>query len=478
MIGDSVIKGRIFWCLLVLFMAIGNAGAQLATDCTLYVSPSGGGNGASPSAPTTLGGAQNASGPGDVICIMGGTYSLGSTFNVTNSGTSSAWIVYKAYGNSAVNVNWTGPSGPGNTMFRIGQQGTFPNGPHYLEFNGLNLDGKNLATNGFSCGGAHHLRFLNNTVKNTGGAGIATIECDYLTSDHNIIFHNGYAPCCGWTSAISYNSNQFLNTNAGLHSIISNNILAGEFDSSTNHTDGNGIILDLSCRSGCGTLATAHTPPVLIMNNVVYESGGRCISANAVSDFYVINNTCYKNGEDLTMNNPPGSFVTHESKTGYFVNNISYDWRNTTSSWGGHSVPSYSQQGSNSAISYYKNMWFIGGLNFTPSDPSQFFNQDPLFVGAPSVDPNLGDMEAKALSPSVLGLGLTLQPTSPAIHKGIDPSTIAGLDSAIASDLKRYVYSDIHGNSRAAGSWDLGAYQLSASATAPNPPSGLTATTN
>src|SRR2546430_12096929 len=75
-------------------------------------------------------------------------------------------------------------------------------------------------------------------------------------------------------------------------------------------------------------------------------------------------------------------------------------------------------------------------------------------------------------------LGLTLQPTSPAIHKGIDPSTIAGLDSAIASDLKRYVYSDIHGNSRAAGSWDLGAYQLSASATAPNPPSGLTATTN
>src|SRR5439155_2125663 len=226
MIGDSVIKGRIFWCLLVLFMAIGNAGAQLATDCTLYVSPSGGGNGASPSAPTTLGGAQNASGPGDVICIMGGTYSLGSTFNVTNSGTSSAWIVYKAYGNSAVNVNWTGPSGPGNTMFRIGQQGTFPNGPHYLEINGLNLDGKNLATNGFSCGGAHHLRFLNNTVKNTGGAGIATIECDYLTSDHNIIFHNGYAPCCGWTSAISYNSNQFLNTNAGLHSIISNNILA------------------------------------------------------------------------------------------------------------------------------------------------------------------------------------------------------------------------------------------------------------
>jgi len=451
---------RSSWCLFVLLMAIGNAGAQVATDCTLYVSPSGRGNGGSPSAPTTLTGAQKVSAPGDVICMIGGTYSLGSTFNLTRSGTSSAWIVYKAYGDGAVNIDWTGPSGPGNAMFRIGQQpGSFPNGPHYLEFNGLNLDGKNLATSGFSCGGGHHLRFLNNTIKNTGGAGIQTVECDYLTTDHNLIFHNGFAPCCGWTSAISYNSNQFFDNNAGLHNIISNNMLAGELDSSTNHTDGNGIILDLSCPSGCGTLATAHTPPVLIMNNVVYENGGRCISAYAVSNFYVINNTCYKNGEDLTMKRPPGSFVTNNSKTGYFVNNISYDWRNSASAWGGASVLSFQQTGSNSAISYYKNMWFIGGLNFTPSDPSQFFNQDPLFVRAPPVNPDLGHQAAMALDPSFLGIDLMLQTTSPALRKGIDPSTIPGLPSAIVTDLRKHVYTDINGNSRAAGRWDLGAYQ-------------------
>src|SRR5438876_4620376 len=168
-------------------MAIGNAGAQVATDCTLYVSPSGRGNGGSPSAATTLTGAQKASAPGDVICMIGGTYRLGSTFNLTHSGTSSAWIVYKAYGDGAVDIEWIGPSGPGNTMFRIGLPGSFPNGPHYLEFNSLNLDGNDLATTGFACNGGHHLRFLNNTVKNTGGAGIASIECDYLTSDHNFI---------------------------------------------------------------------------------------------------------------------------------------------------------------------------------------------------------------------------------------------------------------------------------------------------
>ena len=470
--GDSMIKGRGFWCLLVLLMAIGNAGAQLASDCTLYASPAGGGNGASPSAPTTLGGAQNVSSPGDVICMMGGNYSLGSTFNVTHSGTSSAWIVYKAYGDSAVNVNWNGPSGPGNTMFRIGQEGNFPNGPHYVEFNGLNLDGKNLATNGFSCGSAHHLRFLNNTVKNTGGAGIAAIECDYLKSDHNIIFHNGYAPCCGWTSAISYNSNQFFDTYAGLHSIISNNILAGEFDLSTNHTDGNGIILDLSCRSGCTALASAHTPPLLIMNNVVYMNGGKCIIANIVSDFYVINNTCYKNGLDLLLTSTPSEHAERRSKNGWFVNNIGYAWGGQSGNY------SYDSDASgSSSISYFDNMWFVVGLDFTPSDPSQFSKQDPLFVNPPVVKSSGGGLYADALNPFQLGDGLALQATSPAIHKGIDPSTIAGLAPAIASDLKRYVYSDIHGNSRAAGSWDLGAYQLSASA-GPNAPTGLTAVVN
>jgi hypothetical protein len=454
-----MIKARYFWCLLVLLMAIGNAAAQVATDCTLYVSPSGSGNGGSPSTATTLTGAQRASTPGAVICMLGGSYSLGSTFYVNHSGTSSAWIVYKAYGDGAVNINWTGPSGPGNSMIHMGQA-TFPNGPHYIEFNGLNLDGKLRATSGFFCGNGHHLRFLNNSVKNTGGAGIAAVQCDYVTSDHNLMFHNGYAPCCGWTSAISYNSNQFLDSYPGLHSIISNNIVAGEFDSSTKHTDGNGIILDRSCPSSgfCQTVSSAHTPPVLIMNNVVYMNGGKCIIANIVSDFYVINNTCYKNGLDLLMTvATPSEHAERKSKNGWFVNNIGYAWGGQSGNY------SYdSDAGGSTNISYYRNMWFVRGLNFTPSQPSQFFNQDPLFMRAPPVNPIQGNQEALALDPSFLGIDLTLQTTSPAIHKGIDPSTIPGLPTAIVTDLRKYVYADINGNSRSVGSWDLGAYQSSA----------------
>src|SRR5947208_1242958 len=184
------------------------------------------------------------------------------------------------------------------------------------------------------------------------------------------------------------------------------------------------------------------------MNNLVYDNGGRCIAAFNVSNFYVINNTCYKNGADLTMKNPPSSFVSNELMNGYFVNNISRDWRNMTTSWAGASVSSYQQVGANSCLSYYKNMWFDdggGGLNFTSSDPSQFFNLAPQLVSPPSIDPNVGRQYASATDPALIGNALRLQGSSPAINAGIDPSTIPGLPAQIITDLTLYMYSYING---------------------------------
>ena len=479
--------------LFVCHLSLTLANAQLASDCTLYaaVPPTGNdaNNGATSLTPKTFSGAAKATVAGSTVCLEGGTYSLPSTFVVPHTGTSAAYIVYKAYGDSPAIIKYVGPSGAGNTMFLINNS-TYPttpvqwsSGTNYLEFRNLVMDGNELATNAFSCHGSHHVTFVGNTMKNTGGAGIAAINCDYLTADHNLVWHNGmaansdpsYAPCCGWTSGISYNSMQFFDTYSGLHNLITNNMISGEVDGSTNHTDGDGIILDLSCRSGCGTLATANTPPVLIMNNLVYDNGGRCIAAFNVSNFYVINNTCYKNGADLTMKNPPSSFVSNESMNGYFVNNISRDWRNMTTSWAGASVSSYQQVGANSSLSYYKNMWFDdggGGLNFTSSDPSQFFNLAPQLVSPPSINPNLGHQYASATDPALIGTALTLQASSPAINAGIDPSTVSGLPAQIIVDLKHYIYSDIDGVARTAANWNLGAYQSAP----PAPPTGLTTT--
>jgi hypothetical protein len=326
-------------------------------------------------------------------------------------------------------------------MFKVGN-GSFPSGPAYIQFQGLNLNGSGTAADGFFCRGGHHARFIGNSISDTGGSGIGSINCDYLVADHNLISHNGYIPSStsvpqdySWTSAISYNTSEFFDNYTGIHSVISNNIITGEVDQSSNHTDGNGIILDLG----------GNTPPALIVNNVVYGNGGRCIEPNQVQNFYVINNTCFKNALDPSEPNFP-EFAVNGSSNGYMVNNIAL----TISSGN----PGYAQYNSVSGVGYYANMYDVGAPNFSASG---FMNANPLFLTPPSLA--MGGYTS-SLAPSLLGTGLTLLPISPAYGKGIDPSTISGLSASIVSDLKTYIYTDINGKARPQGAGsDLGAYQ-------------------
>jgi hypothetical protein len=427
--------------------------STLASDCTLFASPSGSdlNSGTTATSPRTFTGAAAAATPGSVVCLHGGTYNLASSFTPPNSGAPSSWIVYKNYGDGGVNFIWTGAA-DASPMFRLGS-GSFPSGPAYLEFRGLALDGQGNAGDAFFCQGGHHLRFIGNTMSNTGGSGIGTRNCDYLTADHNIINHNGYMPSStsvpqwyGWTSGISFNSNQWFDNYGGFHNVISNNIVVGEYDGSSNHTDGNGIILDLS--NGSYSASTANTPPALIINNVVYGNGGRCIHAFVVTNFWIVNNTCYKNNLDPTLGNA-GSFSTNNSHDGYFINDVSVAWNGSN--------PTYTQEGTNANIQYYADLFFGSAINFVYSVPSQFLQADPLFVNPPTLS---GGQYATALIPSLLGNGLTLLPLSPARGKGIDPTTLPNLSAAIAADLKKYVYTDINGKPRPQGSFDLGAYQF------------------
>ena len=425
----------------------------LATDCTIFASPTGNdaNSGSSATAAKTFNGAANATQPGSVLCLLGGTYNLSSSFVPPANGTPSSWIVYKAYGDSPVNLLYTGAA-DASPMFRLGT-GNFPAGPSYLEFRGLNLNGNGNGGDAFWCEGGHHLRFIGNTMINTGGSGVGTRDCDYLTTDHNIVFHNGYMPAStpdpqwyGWTSGISYNSDQWFDNYQGFHNIISNNIVVGEYDSSTHHTDGNGIILDLS--NGTYTASSANTPPALIINNVVYGNGGRCIHAFVVTNFWIVNNTCYKNNLDPTLGNA-ASLSTNNSQSGYFINNIAVAWDTGN--------PTYAEEGTNSNISFYSDLYFGSAINFTPSDPSQLTQADPLFVNPPSLT---GGGYTTALAPSQLGNGLTLTSASPARGKGVDPTTLPNLPAAILSDLKNYIYTDISGKARLqGGAFDLGAYQ-------------------
>jgi hypothetical protein len=430
-----------------------------SASCSLYASPRGNdkNSGLTQASPKTFLGAAAVTRPGSVVCLLGGTYSLSSTFKPPTSGTPTAWIIYRAFGDDPVKFLWTGAA-DASPMFDM-NGGSFPSNPAYLEFRGLHLEGGGKAGDGFFCRGSHHLRFIGNSISNTGGSGIGTIKCDYLTADHNMIDHNGYVPTdagsnakyYSWTSGISFNSNQWYDSYAGFHNIISNNIVTGEVDQSAKHSDGNGIILDLSDRTY--DYSSANTPPALIVNNVVYGNGGRCIEAYVVSNFWIVNNTCYKNNLDSSIGRSSAINVNN-SHDGYVVNNIAV--------LGSTASRCYDEENVTKDIRYYRNMCFGGSGEKSLPDPAQLIQADPDFLSPPSFQRKGKAGYETNLGPGLLGNRLSLRPTSPAFHAGVDPSTLPNLSEAVIMDLKKHVYIDINGTARPPGGpFDLGAYQRS-----------------
>jgi serralysin len=335
---------------------------------------------------------------------------------------------------------WTGGTNSG-AIFQS-YSSSFPDGASYIAYQGLSLNGQNAVFAGFACTGAHHLKFISNTIANMGAAGITSVHCDYMISEHNTVYHSGYNQ--GWASGIDYGLLATYDSYAGIHNVMANNIVAGEYDGSSYHSDGNGLILDDG-----GESTPAKTPATLIVNNVVYGNGGRCIQSLIASNVWVINNTCYENGLDTAQSNN-GEIANNSSNTSFFVNNLVESWNKRPPFW------FFGSSATN--LTFNANMIYGGTNSGTPS--SGFTTADPGFVSPPVFNATASGQYANAINPASLGDGLDLQSSSPAINAGIDPISLAGTNSDLKSDLSAYIYTDIKGNSRPAGGpFTLGAYQ-------------------
>jgi parallel beta-helix repeat protein len=410
-------------------------------SCSLYVSPTGmaSNSGAAATSPLTLREAAQRTKPGDVVCLQGGTYNLTAQVYLQNSGSSSAWIIYKSYNGTAV-LNW-------NTTTRAAVIQTAP-GIHHIEIRGLSIDGKNYASSGLRCDGSTYLRLINNTLVNNGTAGIATQHCDYITITQNKVYHSGYT--YGWASGITLHEHEWSDRAPGFHSYVVGNIVSGSYDSSTSHSEGHGIITDQGDY-------LADTPPILIANNLVYQNGGSCIASFRTTNNWVINNTCYANSLDgqIKGTGSVGEYSASKSTTNYYVNNVVQAWSK------GYDVRLLNS----SAISFYRNTWYGGkGLYGVPttvsSDPKQLRQVKPLFQNPIPMDATADGQYRNALHPNQVGNRFQLQASSPLLNAGIDPRTIPGLTAELKAGIERYLLTDLKGIPRPQGAgFDIGAYE-------------------
>jgi hypothetical protein len=447
--------------------------SRAAAACTIYVSPDGkdSNSGSSPSSPLTLITANLKTVPGSVVCLMDGTYLLTKPLYIAQSGTDIAWITYRAQNAQKAIIKWNTSNSDDMFQMTKGNPGT-----RYIEVSDLVFDGSYNGTNTALSAvhghvGTHHLKVLNNHIKNTKGSGIGMGESDYNTIIGNRIHHIGNYSGDGengWGSGITFNAGRWHDRYSGIHSYIVGNVISGVVDGSTYNTDGNGIIMDKSLNESDGT------PPVLIANNVIFQSGGRCIHNLVVTNTWVVNNTCYSNSLDGRVANTGsvGEYTFQRARNIYHVNNVVYAWTK------GYT---FMQSGDSSNIRYHNNVAFGGkgtvGVNSTAtSDSRQIKVADPLYLSPPRLDANADRQYASALSPQEIADKFYLKAGSPAINSGIDPTTLT-TDSNLKKDLAQYVYKDIEGKARPqGGAFDAGAFEYagSAPASSPLPPAGGT----
>jgi hypothetical protein len=283
--------------------------------------------------------------------------------------------------------------------------------------------------------GGHHVRVMHNTISSTGVGGVTAKNCDYTTVHGNTFHRVGYGG--GWGSAVSINESRWVDGYSGFHTFVTGNVISGTHDASGRNTDGNGIIMD---RAASGT----STPRMLVANNVVAGSYGRCIHGYRSSNLWVVNNTCYRNVQAGWYE---GEFNLYAHSGGHMINNVAYAARNGR--------PFKDIRGA--AAVYQRNVAWGGSGNEVPgsgSGSTRIRTVNPLFESAFS-------LTSWGSSPSPGSIGTRLAPSSgsPLRSAGIDPRSASGVNSNMRAGMEHYVRMDVQGRSRPQGGWDIGAYE-------------------
>jgi hypothetical protein len=404
--------------------------------CTIYASPAGrpGASGRTRGRATTVSAGLQRVRAGSVLCLEPGVYNTNTNLTIVHSGTHARPITITGDGGRA-SIQYIGGLLDGGVI-----QTTYCKpwcGSHDIVIENLTFNGNNKMSAGvFAREGSSYVTIRDCVVLDTGSAGITMNAVDHVRAQHNLVYHTGYGQ--GWSSGIVLwygglggvygGPRPAIDNASGFHNYIVDNIVAGAFDNSGFHTDGNGIIVD----GGQGT------PPALIANNIVYENGAAGISTYRVSgNVWIVNNTTYANAIDMMVGHGKGwaGNIQALHSTGiHWVNNIAYGRVNSTYHY------AFTYNSNHSQISWVRNIGFNGKpLTVSPTithNLRRYVYFNPKFRGIPPI-PAGSAPYSSARPPWDLGRDFQLRRSSPALFWGANPRRLTGLPRVMRQQIVR-----------------------------------------
>lgn len=355
---------------------------QIALATTYYVGPDGTASaaGTSRDAPSTPAAIVDKLAPGDVVIFLDGVYPTKETTKLTKSGTAQAPITFRA-DEGAIPVF----RGPGETP----DQGAIEAGTDvgFLVFEGLWFEnwGSGAIELDWDHKGCHDITMRYNVADSNGRGGFAPYNSENALIEYNISSRNGYRSDGSWSSNINVwgtSGKVTVRGNVAFHSV----------DTSSNNSDGNGFIADL-------TLANTQT---LFENNIAFGNGGACIAVTDSGNTTLIGNTCYNNNKRAPTND--------------------FNFVNTCRAGDVDGVPVNGKGWTFSGLTMRNNL-LAGGVKTVSSCGGSSYTQQDNATNASNVfmDPAAGDFRPKAGSAAV---DKVAHGTTFATDIGFDPKCI------------------------------------------------------